>query len=83
MADVKKIIPLPPPFPRPAGTGCPCKGHLPPRGRSYASVATRDLWERLFHEGYKADVYINTDKGGIIYAHSYILVSSFILVDFV
>lgn len=48
----------------------------PPRGRNYVSVATRDLWERLFDEGYKADVFINTDNGGIIYAHSYIIVSS-------
>ncbi|KAF7828623.1 BTB/POZ and TAZ domain-containing protein 4 [Senna tora] len=44
-----------------------------PPGRSSVSAATRDLCERLFDEGYKADVYINTDNGGIIYAHSNIL----------
>lgn len=75
MASAKKSIPVPvpPPLPR---TTCPCKGYRSPSGRSYVSVETKNLWERLFDEGYKADVYINTDNGGIIYAHSGILVSS-------
>ena len=47
-------------------------------GRICVSVATRDMWERLFDEGYEADVLINTDNSGTIYAHSYILVSPFI-----
>ena len=47
------------------------------------STATKDLWKRLFDEGYKADVCINTDNGGIIYAHSNILVSWFIRINFV
>lgn len=38
----------------------------------------KDLWERLFYQGYKADVCINTNSG-VVYAHSNIIVSSFIL----
>lgn len=82
MADTKKIIPLPPPYPHPPVTRCSCKDVLmknsPPSGRSCVPVATRELWERLFDEGYEADVFIDTDNGGTIYAHSHILVSSFI-----
>ncbi|KAK4262396.1 hypothetical protein QN277_027961 [Acacia crassicarpa] len=77
MADTKKIIPLPPPYPHPPVTRCSCKDVLmknsPPSGRSCVPVATRELWERLFDEGYEADVFIDTDNGGTIYAHSHIL----------
>lgn len=86
LRDAKKFIPAPPCLPRSAGTGCPCerplmKNSAPRERSSCVSSATRDLWERLFDEGYKADVCINTDNGGIIYAHSNILVSSFISLD--
>lgn len=47
----------------------------PQRGYSCVSTATKDSWERLFDEGYRADVSVNTDDGGIIYAHANILVS--------
>jgi len=88
LRNAKKFIPIPPPSPRSAATGYPCEyaamNNLSPRGRSSCvSSATRDLWERLFNEGYKADVCINTDNGGIVYAHSNIIVSSFIPLDFV
>ncbi|KAI4315062.1 hypothetical protein L6164_027909 [Bauhinia variegata] len=78
LQDAKKFTPLPPPLPRSKAASHPCKGDLvisdsPPRGRSCVSTAARDMWERLFDEGYKADVYINTDNGGIVYAHSNIL----------
>ncbi|KAJ7952764.1 BTB/POZ and TAZ domain protein [Quillaja saponaria] len=79
MAEMdKKVIPAPPPVPQPSANCCNKKGlrmnGLPPsRGYSSVSTATRDTWERLFDEGYKADVYINTDNGGIIHAHSNIL----------
>lgn len=49
------------------------------RGYSNISPETKDLWERLFDEGYRADVSINTDNGGIISGHSNILVSLFSL----
>ncbi|PQP96308.1 BTB/POZ and TAZ domain-containing protein 4 [Prunus yedoensis var. nudiflora] len=42
-------------------------------GYSCVSTATKDSWERLFDEGYRADVSVNTDDGGIIYAHANIL----------
>lgn len=84
----KKSIPIPPPSPQSAATGYPCEyvvmNNLAPRGRSSrVPTATKDLWERLFNEGYKADVRINTDNGGIVYAHSNIIVSSSIPLDFV
>ncbi|KAJ7944516.1 BTB/POZ and TAZ domain protein [Quillaja saponaria] len=72
-----KVIPAPPPLPQPSVYPCHKKGLLmngsPSRGYSYVSRATRDMWERCFDEGYKADVCINTDNGGIIHAHSNIL----------
>lgn len=87
--SLQKFIPAPPPLPRSVATGFPCESlvtnnnsAVAPRWRSsYVSSATKDLWERLFDEGYKADVCINTDNGGIVYAHSNILVSSFIPLD--
>lgn len=40
---------------------------------SSVSTATRDLWEHLFDQGYRADVVIHTDHGGQIYAHACVL----------
>jgi hypothetical protein len=78
LQNAKKSIPIPPPSPQSAATGYPCEyvvmNNLAQRGRnSCVSSATRDLWERLFNDGYKADVCINTDNGGIVYAHSNII----------
>lgn len=39
-------------------------------------TATKNTWDCLFDEGYRADLSINTDNGGIIYAHATILVNS-------
>ncbi|KAB2055696.1 hypothetical protein ES319_A11G054600v1 [Gossypium barbadense] len=38
-----------------------------------ASSTARDLWDSLFDGGYRADVTIKTDYGGIIYAHANVL----------
>ncbi|OVA07544.1 zinc finger protein [Macleaya cordata] len=46
---------------------------IPVRGYSCVATATRDLWERMFNEGYRTDVAINTDNGGVIHAHASIL----------
>lgn len=43
------------------------------RGYSCVRTATRDLWDQLFEEGYRADVTISTDNGGSIYAHASVL----------
>ncbi|KAJ8638313.1 hypothetical protein MRB53_012580 [Persea americana] len=43
------------------------------RGYSCVATDTRDLWDRLFDQGYQADVLINTINGGVIHAHSIIL----------
>ncbi|XP_047159474.1 BTB/POZ and TAZ domain-containing protein 4 [Vigna umbellata] len=37
------------------------------------SSSRKDLWERLFYQGYKADVCINTNSGDVVYAHSNII----------
>lgn len=51
-----------------------------PRECNCVSTRTIDLWERLFDEGYRADVEINTDGGGVLYAHASILgVASLVL----
>ncbi|XP_015578516.2 BTB/POZ and TAZ domain-containing protein 4 [Ricinus communis] len=43
------------------------------RGYNCIFTTAKDMWERLFDEGYRADVIINTDNGGSIYAHANIL----------
>lgn len=71
-----KVSPVAPPLPR-ATRSYPLRGLVmngtPIRGSSCVSTATRDLWEHLFDEGYRANVLIDTDNGGIIYAHASIL----------
>lgn len=70
-----EVSPVPPPLPT---RSCHPRGlavnEIPVRGYSCVSTATRDLWECLFNDGYRADVSINTEDGGIIYAHASILV---------
>jgi hypothetical protein len=63
-------VPIPPPLPSKSD------GLKKKLGHSSVSTATRDMWDRLFNDGYKADVVIYTDNGSIIYAHANILVSS-------
>ncbi|KAK4367829.1 hypothetical protein RND71_011621 [Anisodus tanguticus] len=36
-------------------------------------TATKNMWDCLFDEGYRADVSIKTDNGGILYVHASIL----------
>nr|ALD47591.1 BTB/POZ and TAZ domain-containing protein [Lonicera japonica] len=68
--------PAPPPLPGPPTIISSRKGSLvnryPVQYRS-VSMATQGLWDRLFDEGYRADVAINTDSGTIIYGHSSLL----------
>ncbi|XWS41781.1 hypothetical protein CRYUN_Cryun17cG0112700 [Craigia yunnanensis] len=71
------VSPAPPPLPCPA-TNCRRKGLFINngsviRGNSCVSTATRDLWDSLFDGGYRADITIKTDDGGIIYAHANVL----------
>lgn len=77
-----KIVPVAPPLPGPTRSSYYQKELMMNgsnlRGYSCVSTATKDLWERLFDEGYRADVTIDTENGGIIYAHANILVSFFI-----
>ncbi|CAJ1929307.1 unnamed protein product [Sphenostylis stenocarpa] len=69
---------MPPSMPRSITTGCSCEclasnNFKPRRQNNVISSTTKDLWERVFYQGYKADVCINTDNGGVVYAHSNIL----------
>lgn len=74
----KKGSPMVPPWPGPVNN-TNRKGFLSNasilRGCNCVSKEKPDLWERLFNGGYKADVAIHTDDGGIVYAHANILVS--------
>ncbi|XP_062101822.1 BTB/POZ and TAZ domain-containing protein 4 [Humulus lupulus] len=69
--------PQPPPLPGPATTYSkrPVVGGSSSSFRGYRCVpaATTDLWERLFDEGYKADVCVHTENGGTIYGHANVL----------
>ncbi|KAL5556805.1 hypothetical protein UlMin_039041 [Ulmus minor] len=72
----KKDLPTPPPLPSSSTSYCkrPLMNGSPSlRGYSSVSTATKDLWERLFDEGYRADVLIQTENGGVIYAHANVL----------
>lgn len=77
----EKVVPVPPPLPnqskfsfrrsRLASIGYPNW-----EGGRLGSTVVNNTWDRLFDEGYRADVLIRTDGDCIIYAHSNILVSS-------
>lgn len=43
------------------------------KGQSSVSTSSKDLWERLFDQAYRADVVIHTEYGGHIYAHASVL----------
>jgi hypothetical protein len=70
----KEVAPVPPPLPARSCTlsGLTMNG-MPVRGYNCVSTATRDLWECLFNDCYRADVNIITENGGVIYAHASIL----------
>ncbi|KAK1433140.1 hypothetical protein QVD17_10046 [Tagetes erecta] len=62
-------IPIPPPLPTKTATN-----KVVMRGRRCCvSASTTELWDRLFDDGYRADVSVKTTSGDIIYAHSSIL----------
>lgn len=73
------VPPVPPPLPAPLTNSQRGRRLMMDvvtlRGHSSASVSTttRDMWDRLLDEGYRADVVINTDSGGSIFAHANIL----------
>lgn len=74
----KKEIPVPPPLPGrvTASYGSKQKIMGCSSGNNFVSRAMPNMWDRLFDDGYRADILINTDSGNIIYAHASILVSS-------
>lgn len=67
------VPPVAPPLPGPATTSYRQKGLVKDGRCSCVNAAVRDLWDRLFDEACGADVTINTDNGGILYAHASIL----------
>ncbi|XP_050388101.1 BTB/POZ and TAZ domain-containing protein 4 [Argentina anserina] len=72
----KKGSPMIPPWPGPVKNSF-YKGFSssasPLRASNCVCKATTNLWGRLFDEGYRADVAIHTDDGGIVYAHANLL----------
>lgn len=74
--DAKKV-PVPPPSPSRSTIYPKRRINDGSSLRRYSGISkeTNDLWDRLFDEGYRADVSVSTDNGGIIYAHSNVLVS--------
>ncbi|XP_043721141.1 BTB/POZ and TAZ domain-containing protein 3 [Telopea speciosissima] len=76
-------IPLPPPLP-----SANCRSRTNFRKQldncSYVPKETRDTWDKLFKEGYRADVHILTEYNAIFPAHSSVLgVASPVLRNFV
>ncbi|CAI0405561.1 unnamed protein product [Linum tenue] len=76
--SARETCPVPPPFPPPPSTSyCRPKTGPAPEA-SFAthvpvSRATRDIWERLFDEGYRSDVQILTSNDVPIFAHANVL----------
>ncbi|KAE8722381.1 BTB/POZ and TAZ domain-containing protein 4 [Hibiscus syriacus] len=68
------VFPAPPPLPNYRRKGVVISNGSAVRGNRCVSTAARDFWDRFFDRGYKADVAIKTDNGGIIRAHSNVLV---------
>ncbi|XP_074308848.1 BTB/POZ and TAZ domain-containing protein 4 [Silene latifolia] len=80
-----KNIPIPPPLPCPTTSVCDRKvmamamalvraqDRSRTRGQTSVNSGTKDMWERLFDEAYRADVVLHTDDGGKIYGHSSVL----------
>ncbi|KAB1214895.1 BTB/POZ and TAZ domain-containing protein 4 [Morella rubra] len=72
-----RMAPMAPPLPGPTTSSYCQKGLVMNgsklRGYSCVTTATKDLWERLFDEGYRADVTVKTDNGGVIHAHANII----------
>ncbi|GKV34822.1 hypothetical protein SLEP1_g43163 [Rubroshorea leprosula] len=70
-------LPVPPPLPGPATPTYDRQGLMmtesPLRGHCCVSTSTRNLWDGLFDGGYRADVVVYTDNGGVIFAHANIL----------
>lgn len=76
----QKATPVPPPLPCPPAQSCSRNRQVLMDqsalvGFSPISAATGNMWDRLFDEGYEADVKISTDGGVLIYAHASVLVS--------
>lgn len=67
MNSTHEALPIPPPLPshkKGLARKCCC-----------APTPANNALDRLFDDGYRADVSISTDYGGLIYAHASILVS--------
>lgn len=76
-----KVEPVPPPLSSPTTSAivnlrkcCSLDKNRPTlTGRNCSISQVRESWDRLFDEGYKADVEIHTDSDTIIHAHASIL----------
>lgn len=67
-------IPEPPPLP---GTSQARKSFSELlKGYNFAPDETRRMWDKLFYDGYEADVHVVTDDDSVVLAHSSVLVST-------
>ncbi|KAG9440439.1 hypothetical protein H6P81_020604 [Aristolochia fimbriata] len=69
----KEVLPGPPPFPRSSIRWDAVFFRTSRRAQNNVPVATREMWDRLFKEGYRADVDIHTDSDDVIHAHASVL----------
>ncbi|KAL6573052.1 hypothetical protein OROHE_002528 [Orobanche hederae] len=76
-STLEKALPHPPPLPSQLSTRSHHKGFTingsKIRENCCVPIAVNSSWDRLFDEGYRADVSISTDGGGVIYAHASVL----------
>ncbi|KAK4488439.1 hypothetical protein RD792_004203 [Penstemon davidsonii] len=70
-STLEKSLPLPPPLPAHLNTKFGQKSKI--KENCCVPNAVNNSWDRLFDEGYRSDVSILTDDGGVIYAHASIL----------
>lgn len=71
----KKELPVPPPLPGRVTASYRLKQKIMScsSGNNFECTAMPNMHDRLFDEGYRADILINTNSGHVIYAHSSIL----------
>lgn len=73
--DHAKFLPIPPPLPHPYAESIHHRRSRATRKQWRPYAASNHRMDHLFDEGYRADVAISTDDGGVVYAHASVLVS--------
>nr|GMD53867.1 BTB/POZ and TAZ domain-containing protein 4-like [Ipomoea batatas] len=71
--DHAKFLPIPPPLPHPYAESIHHHRSRATRKQWRPYAASNHRMDHLFDEGYRADVAISTDDGGVVYAHASVL----------